>query len=105
MTRLAVTLGADPSTLAGLSGLGDLALTCGSPMSRNFRYGQMLADGKTNTEGLTVEGATTATAALNVAKAHDVDMPITAVVSGMVSGTMSAHDALHALLARPQGKE
>lgn len=104
MTRLAEALGADPNTLSGLSGLGDLALTCSSPMSRNFRLGQSLARGEV-LKGVTVEGASTATAALGVAKAHNIDLPITNVVARLVEGRISVDAALAELLARPQRPE
>ncbi|HBT02235.1 MAG TPA: glycerol-3-phosphate dehydrogenase, partial [Citreicella sp.] len=62
MTRLAAHFGARPETLAGLSGLGDLALTCTSDLSRNYRFGQALGQGQAFDPRVTVEGAATARA-------------------------------------------
>jgi len=104
MQRLAAHLGAKPATLAGLSGFGDLALTCTSALSRNFRFGQSLVSGDAM-PGQTVEGATTAGAALALAQSAGIDMPITAVVTALVAGEMDVTQAMQALLNRPQTTE
>lgn len=104
MQRLAAHLGAQPETLAGLSGFGDLALTCTSEQSRNFRYGRSLVTGDEMT-GLTVEGATTAGAALALSQSAGIDMPITAVVTALVAGQMDVTKAMQTLLNRPQTTE
>ncbi|MFU8899635.1 MAG: NAD(P)H-dependent glycerol-3-phosphate dehydrogenase [Roseinatronobacter sp.] len=101
MQRLALTLGAQPDTLAGLSGLGDLILTCGSEKSRNFRYGVALGSGAAFDSATTVEGAATARAVAKLAKARGLDMPITRMVAALVEGLITLPEALAALLARP----
>lgn len=105
MTRIAQALGARPETLSGLSGFGDLALTCTSEQSRNFRYGQALGRGETFDPGTTVEGAATARAMLGVAAKHGCDMPITAAVAAIVAGKLDVTAAMDQLLARPLKEE
>lgn len=104
MTRLAVVLGARPETLAGLSGLGDLSLTCGSPQSRNFRLGEALGAGAARPGG-TVEGVATARAACQLAAEHGVELPIAAAVADVLEGTLTVEGAMAALLARPLKSE
>lgn len=105
MTRLALTVGARAETLGGLSGLGDLVLTCTSDQSRNFRYGRALGRGEAFDTGTTVEGAATAKAVTALAKAHAIDMPIAAMVAALVDGRIAVGDAVAALMARPLKKE
>lgn len=105
MQRLALALGAEPDTLAGLSGLGDLILTCGSEKSRNFRYGLALGRGETFDASTTVEGAATARAVARLAHARGLDMPITRMVAALVDGKITMLDARDALLARPLTEE
>ena len=88
----------------GLSGLGDLVLTCGSEQSRNFMLGQGLGAGKTITEatqGKLAEGAFTARALVEIAQALDVDMPISQSVDAIIAGRLSVDAAIDALLMRP----
>ena len=101
MQRLAMALGAQPETLAGLSGLGDLILTCGSEKSRNFRFGLALGRAETFDTATTVEGAATARAVARLAPSHGLDMPITRMVAALVEGYLTLPEALSALLARP----
>ena len=101
MQRLALSLGAQPDTLAGLSGLGDLILTCGSEKSRNFRYGLALGQGVAFDSTTTVEGAATARAVAKLAKSRSLDMPVTRMVAALVEGLITLPEALAALLARP----
>jgi glycerol-3-phosphate dehydrogenase (NAD(P)+) len=101
MQRLALSLGAQPDTLAGLSGLGDLILTCGSEKSRNFRYGMALGQGASFDSTTTVEGAATARAVAKLAKSRNLDMPVTRMVAALVEGLITLPEALAALLARP----
>ncbi|TVP95673.1 MAG: NAD(P)-dependent glycerol-3-phosphate dehydrogenase [Roseinatronobacter sp.] len=101
MQRLALSLGAQPDTLAGLSGLGDLILTCGSEKSRNFRYGAALGRGEAFDSATTVEGAATARAVAKLAKSQGLDMPVTRMVAALVEGLITMPEALAALLARP----
>ncbi|MFN7002729.1 MAG: NAD(P)H-dependent glycerol-3-phosphate dehydrogenase [Roseinatronobacter sp.] len=105
MQRLALALGAEPETLAGLSGLGDLILTCSSEKSRNFRYGLALGRGEAFDASTTVEGAATARAVATLANARGLDMPITQMVAALAGGAISLHDACAALLARPLTEE
>ena len=100
MTRLAVAMGARPETLAGLSGLGDLSLTCNSTQSRNFALGRALGAGEGRPGG-TVEGVATARAACELAAAHGVELPIAAAVADVLDGTTTLAGAMEALLARP----
>lgn len=102
MTRFAAARGADPATLSGLSGLGDLVLTATSDKSRNYSAGLALGRGEGLPEG-TIEGVATA-AALMQAESGD-DMPLTAAVHAVATGAISVQDAAGALLARPVSKE
>lgn len=103
--RLALKLGAKPETLQGLAGFGDLALTCTSTQSRNFSFGFALGAGQPPAEGKTVEGRATARATLALAAQHDIDMPVTEVVAGLVSEEITLPQALSALLSRPLTSE
>jgi len=105
MTRLGVALGADPLTFQGLAGVGDLAVTCYSPLSRNHRFGELLARGESPATaaaliGEAVEGAATAPVAVALAKRLGVDMPIAAQVVAVLDGSASIHQAMQALLGR-----
>lgn len=103
--RLSTALGAKPDTLSGLSGFGDLSLTCMSEGSRNFRFGLSLGRKNDFDPSTTVEGAATAQAALGLANALGVDVPITACVAGLVSNTLTVETAMEHLLSRPQKEE
>ena len=105
MVRMATKLGAKPETLAGLSGFGDLALTCTSDTSRNYRFGLSLGRNEVFDSSITVEGAATAKAASKLAAEVGVDMPITNAVAALSSGTVSVQDVLKALLSRPLKEE
>lgn len=101
MTRLALALGARAETLAGLSGFGDLVLTCTSQQSRNFRFGLALGQGRPFDPRVTVEGAATARAVLTRATALGIEMPVTAAVVALLDGRASLSDAMTMLLSRP----
>jgi glycerol-3-phosphate dehydrogenase (NAD(P)+) len=104
LTRLGRALGARQETLMGLSGLGDLVLTCGSAQSRNFSLGQGLGAGKTlaeATQGKLAEGAFTARVLVEMARALGVDMPIAQSVDAIIAGHLSVDEAIEALLMRP----
>lgn len=101
MTRLAAHLGARPETLMGLSGFGDLVLTCTSAQSRNFRYGHALGAGEAFDPSVTVEGAATARAVAGLARRDGIDMPLTQMVAALVEGGIALSDAVTALLSRP----
>ncbi len=105
MTRFAVGQGADATTLAGLSGFGDLVLTCTSAKSRNYATGLALGAGKPLPEGKTVEGIPTAHALVAAAVKAGCDMPISTAVSALVAGRCSVSDALENLLSRPLKEE
>ncbi len=104
MIRLATAMGARPETLMGLSGLGDLALTCASPQSRNFALGHALGAGTPPAQA-TTEGTATAEAALRLAARHDVDLPITRATADLVAGRVTVKDAMRALLDRDLTQE
>ncbi|MFZ1814924.1 MAG: NAD(P)H-dependent glycerol-3-phosphate dehydrogenase [Rhizobiaceae bacterium] len=105
MSRLATALGARPATLTGLSGLGDLVLTCSNVQSRNFAYGIALAGGAP-LDGLPLaEGVFTARIAARLARENDVSAPVTETVAAVLDGDMSAMDAVTALLSRPLKSE
>ncbi|MGJ8621898.1 MAG: NAD(P)H-dependent glycerol-3-phosphate dehydrogenase [Yoonia sp.] len=105
MQRLAEALGAEPDTLSGLSGLGDLVLTCTSDQSRNYRYGFALGRGEAFDTATTVEGAATARAVRQLADKLGLDMPISAVVADLTTGATDVPTALTALLSRPLKEE
>jgi glycerol-3-phosphate dehydrogenase (NAD(P)+) len=107
ITRLAVACGGRRETLAGLSGLGDLVLTCTGPLSRNRSVGVELGRGHKLSEilaqlqGKVAEGVRTTSAALGLAKAHRVEMPITEQMSAILEHGKSPQDAIRELMARP----
>jgi glycerol-3-phosphate dehydrogenase (NAD(P)+) len=106
LVRFGMALGARFETLIGLSGLGDLILTCSSPQSRNMSLGMALGQGKTLTEILGArksvsEGVHSAAAVIKIAHELSIEMPICAAVHSIVSGENSVDDAIDALLSRP----
>ncbi|WP_375567964.1 NAD(P)H-dependent glycerol-3-phosphate dehydrogenase [Seohaeicola saemankumensis] len=105
MQRLALTLGARPETLSGLSGFGDLVLTCTSPQSRNMQFGMALGQNTAFDPSITVEGAATARAALQRATEQGVEMPITAAVVALLDGKIQLRQAMDMLLSRPLKEE
>jgi glycerol-3-phosphate dehydrogenase (NAD(P)+) len=105
MVRLATALGARPETLAGLSGLGDLVLTCTSDQSRNFRYGRALGRGESFDPTVTVEGVATAEAVVRLAGSVGIDTPVTAMVNALALGRIALNDAIGQLMRRPLKQE
>lgn len=105
MTRLACALGARPETLGGLSGFGDLVLTCTSDQSRNFRFGRALASGSAFDPAVTVEGVATAAAAARLAAQHGLDVPVTAMVAALCARKIDLPEAIQALMSRPLKEE
>ncbi len=106
MVRFGAALGAQRETLTGLSGLGDLVLTCGSPQSRNMSLGIALGKGKSLDEALgnrvtVTEGVYTAGAVVEMAAARGIDMPIAQAVHAVISGMATVDEAIEALLSRP----
>jgi glycerol-3-phosphate dehydrogenase (NAD(P)+) len=94
---------ARPETLVGLSGLGDLVLTCSSPQSRNFALGVALGEGRTLDQAQTklAEGVFTASALVAMAADRHVEMPIAAAVDAVLDGRLSIDAAIESLLTRP----
>ena len=105
MCRIANTLGAKESTLSGLSGFGDLSLTCMSAGSRNFSYGLALGCGCSFDPSVTVEGVATAKAVLHHPKLQGADMPITRLVHHLSTGDVNVKEAMQELMSRPQKEE
>lgn len=105
MSRAAQALGARPETLQGLSGFGDLTLTCTSAQSRNYRFGLALGEGIAFAPGQTVEGAATAAAIATLAQQRGLDLPIHAMVAPLVAGEITAVQAMQRLLSRPLKEE
>lgn len=110
LSRLAISQSARAETLVGLSGLGDLVLTCSTAGSRNFAFGHSLGQGNNPADLLQngqplAEGAKTAAAALDLGRANNIDMPITQTVADIVEGDMSVDQAIAALMARPLKRE
>ena len=105
MKRLAAGLGGLPETLSGLSGFGDLALTCTSRRSRNYRFGLALGAGEGFDTAVTVEGAATAKAVCRLARERSIDMPIATLIAAILEGEATVTEAVATLMARPPGKE
>jgi glycerol-3-phosphate dehydrogenase (NAD(P)+) len=105
ITRLGVSMGARPETFAGLSGMGDLIATCYSALSRNYRLGVALAEGRSLDDALeslggTAEGVPTTRAAIRLADQRGVEMPITMATEAVISGKLKPEDAAAVLMAR-----
>jgi glycerol-3-phosphate dehydrogenase (NAD(P)+) len=103
--RLGVALGAEPSTFAGLAGLGDLVATCSSPLSRNRTFGEKLGRGMTvaevqQTTRQTAEGVKTCRSVLDLARAHDVYVPITEAVVRVCHEGESAAQMVREIMSR-----
>lgn len=110
MARLGVKMGAERETFMGLSGVGDLIVTCTSMHSRNRRAGILLGEGKTLKETLdsvhmVVEGVNTATAAYNLSKKYNVEMPITEQAYQILFEDKNAREAVNSLMTRERGHE
>jgi glycerol-3-phosphate dehydrogenase (NAD(P)+) len=110
ITRLACAAGAQRETLAGLTGLGDLVLTCTGSLSRNRHVGVELARGRSLDDVLSgmkmvAEGVRTTDAALALGARHGVELPITAQVAELLAGRKDARTALYDLMLRPQRAE
>lgn len=105
MTRYAKSKGAADGTLEGLSGFGDLALTCTSEKSRNYAYGLALGRGEAGQDGITIEGRHTAKAVSISAQKAGIDMPISNMVLAIVDGKITLENAVSHLLNRPLKEE
>ncbi|MFE7118338.1 NAD(P)H-dependent glycerol-3-phosphate dehydrogenase [Streptomyces sp. NPDC057654] len=104
-TRLGLAMGADAHTFAGLAGMGDLVATCSSPLSRNHTFGTNLGRGMTLEETIavtkqTAEGVKSCESVLDLARRHDIDMPITETVVGIVHEGTPPLVALKELMSR-----
>jgi glycerol-3-phosphate dehydrogenase (NAD(P)+) len=110
MTRLAVSLGAQPETLSGLAGLGDLVLTCTGSLSRNRQVGIELGKGRKLEEILggmrmVAEGVGTATPLLELARESAIDLPITEQVDAILHRGKSPKEAIRKIMDRPLKRE
>ena len=110
MTRFGLAMGANRDTLAGLSGLGDLVLTCSSTSSRNYALGKGIGEGRSAAELLSdrktvAEGAFTAPVLARLAREKGIDMPIVDAVDALVAGRANVDEVLGALLSRPPKSE
>ncbi len=108
--KLAVARGCKPETINGLAGMGDLCVTCSSHLSRNFRFGVLLAEGIPSEEaqkkiGMVVEGAYTCVSALQLSKQYQVSMPIAEAVYHVIKGSILPTEAVRVLMQRPIKEE
>jgi len=104
--RFGRAFGARPETLTGLSGLGDLILTCSSAQSRNYSFGIALGKGQPpSTTHALAEGVFTAPVLLEMAEAEGIEMPIASAVVAILEGRSSVDEATEALLTRPYRSE
>jgi glycerol-3-phosphate dehydrogenase (NAD(P)+) len=106
MQRFGLAMGAQAETLSGLSGLGDLVLTCSSTSSRNFSLGKALGEGASAAAILAdratvAEGAFTAPVLADLARAKGISMPIVEAVTALIAGEVPAHEVVASLLSRP----
>ncbi len=110
MSALGIAMGGKPETFSGLSGTGDLIVTCASQHSRNRKAGFLMGQGKTYHEAMdmvkmVVEGVYSAKAALALSHKYDIEMPIVESVNKVLFEDYSAKDAMHDLLTRDRKKE
>jgi glycerol-3-phosphate dehydrogenase (NAD(P)+) len=104
LSRLGKAFGARPETLMGLSGLGDLVLTCSSLQSRNYAFGLAIGRGRSPAElrgGPLAEGVFTAPVLVEIARKKGIEMPIAQAVGGILSGRINVQEAISGLLSRP----
>jgi glycerol-3-phosphate dehydrogenase (NAD(P)+) len=101
LVRLGQACGARSETMAGLSGLGDLILSCSSPQSRNFTLGIALGRGEPRPSGRLAEGEFTASVLVELAASQNVDMPVSNAVAAILSGAVTIDEAIEGLLTRP----
>jgi glycerol-3-phosphate dehydrogenase (NAD(P)+) len=101
LSRLGRTLGARAETLVGLSGLGDLILTCSTGQSRNFALGLALGRGEPKPVGKLAEGEFTAPVLIELAASQNIDMPVSQAVAAILARKLTIDAAIEGLLARP----
>ncbi len=105
LRKIGAAYGAEPETLMGLSGLGDLVLTCSSGQSRNFSYGLALGRGEDLSGRPLAEGVATAAVAAAMARSNGIEAPIVDAVDRILAGSVTVHDAVAELMARPLKSE
>lgn len=105
MQRVGSVLGMKPETLNGLSGLGDLFLTCSSTLSRNFSYGIAIGEGRDRAGMKLAEGVHTVGIACEIARRHGIEVPICQTTLAIIEGRISVMEAQAALMARPVKSE
>ncbi len=109
--KLSVSVGCNSHTLVGLSGMGDLCVTCLSTLSRNYRFGKLVAEGLSSEQaqqkiGMVVEGAYTCLSAMQLSKKIKMEMPITTAVAAIIYDNVTPKDAVYTLLSRiPKDEE
>lgn len=101
LMRLGLACGAKSETVAGLSGLGDLLLSCSSPQSRNFSHGVALGKGEAPARGKLVEGEFTAPVLIELATEKNIEMPVASAVAAILRGALTIDEAIETLLTRP----
>ena len=101
LARLGRALGARAETMVGLSGLGDLILTCSSPQSRNFALGLALGRGEPKPVGKLAEGEFTAPVLIELAASQNIELPVSMAVAAILSGKLTIDAAIEGLLTRP----
>ena len=101
LVRLGRACGARSETMSGLSGLGDLILTCSSPQSRNFALGTALGRGERPPRDKLAEGEFTAPVLIELAASQNVDMPVSNAVAAILAGKVTIDAAIEGLLTRP----
>jgi glycerol-3-phosphate dehydrogenase (NAD(P)+) len=101
LMRFGLACGARSETIAGLSGLGDLILTCSSPQSRNFAFGMALGRGETFAPGVLSEGQFTTPVLIEIAREKKIEMPVAQAVAHVLGGAITVNEAIEMLLTRP----
>lgn len=101
LMRFGLACGAKAETLAGLSGLGDLILTCSSAQSRNFSFGVALGRGEKPSREILSEGEFTAPVLIEMANEKNIDMPVANAVAAVLGGALTVNEAIETLLTRP----
>lgn len=110
LSKFGVSIGADQRTFSGLSGIGDLMVTCDSDLSRNRRFGKMIGSGMSSEEainsiGSVVEGFYTTSAAVELADAYGVDCPIVKATAAILNDEITPDEAMNGLMNREQKEE
>jgi glycerol-3-phosphate dehydrogenase (NAD(P)+) len=108
--KLSVTKGADPETLNGLAGMGDLCVTCLSTLSRNYRFGRLIAEGLSSEEakekiGMVVEGAYSCLSAMELGQKGQIPLPISETVYSILYEGLQPMEAVSQLMMRPVKEE